>query len=320
MLDRQLENSAFSFGNFTWWFGVVEDRMDPKKLGRLRVRIVGYHSADTGDIPKDSLFWAYPIQPITSAAMNGIGTSPTGIVEGTWVMGFFRDGANAQDPIVMGTIGGIPESKGEEGKGFVDPAGNYPKDDFLNEPDTNRLSRNEKIQETSIQEQRDQEDKKIKVCPSMPTKKDEWDEKTTEYSAKYPFNHVKETESGHIEEWDDTEFYERYRRWHRSGTFIEIHPEGEQVEHIVNDKYEIVAGDDYVHIKGECNVTIDNDCNLYVKGNCRTDVEGNYDIDVSKNFQMRVGGTIKIRSGSTTYIDASTIQLNRPGPGISFTK
>ena len=29
--------------NLNWFVGVVEDRMDPLKLGRVRVRVVGLH-------------------------------------------------------------------------------------------------------------------------------------------------------------------------------------------------------------------------------------------------------------------------------------
>ena len=31
---------------FNWWFGVVEDRNDPLKLGRVRVRCYGWHTDD----------------------------------------------------------------------------------------------------------------------------------------------------------------------------------------------------------------------------------------------------------------------------------
>ena len=34
------------YGNFVWWQGVVEDRIDPLMLGRCRVRILGYHTDD----------------------------------------------------------------------------------------------------------------------------------------------------------------------------------------------------------------------------------------------------------------------------------
>ena len=64
------------YGDFTWWQGVVEDRNDPLKLGRCRVRVFGYHVDDLDEIPTEELPWATPMQPITAAAMNGIGTTP----------------------------------------------------------------------------------------------------------------------------------------------------------------------------------------------------------------------------------------------------
>src|SRR5690606_3972147 len=46
-------------------------------------------------------------QPITSAAAGGIGTSPTGIVPGSQVWGFFLDGDLCQMPMVVGVVGGL---------------------------------------------------------------------------------------------------------------------------------------------------------------------------------------------------------------------
>lgn len=89
--------------NFVWWTGVVEDVDDPEKLGRVRVRIIGLHESN---IVTDELPWASPIMPLNSASAGGIGTSPTGVVVGSWCMGFFRDGEYAQDPIIWGTVPG----------------------------------------------------------------------------------------------------------------------------------------------------------------------------------------------------------------------
>ena len=52
--------------SFVWWTGVVEDRDDPEMIGRCRVRILGYHSKSTTDIPTDELPWAYPAMPINT--------------------------------------------------------------------------------------------------------------------------------------------------------------------------------------------------------------------------------------------------------------
>ena len=90
-----------------FYTGCVESRNDPLMLGRCQVRIVGLHTHDKVLLPTKDLPWAYPMGPITSASMNGIGWSPTGVVQGTWVIIIFMD-EYQQQPIMLGTIGGIP--------------------------------------------------------------------------------------------------------------------------------------------------------------------------------------------------------------------
>lgn len=93
--------------------GCIENRKDPLKLGRCQVRVVGIHTHDKVLLPTSDLPWAYPMQPITSAAISGIGQSPVGVVEGTWVVIMFRD-EDEQQPIILGTIGGIPQEESKE--------------------------------------------------------------------------------------------------------------------------------------------------------------------------------------------------------------
>lgn len=96
--------NIFNKDGFIWWIGVVEDRMDPEKLGRCKVRIFGYHTDNKDVLPTEDLQWAIPIQPITSAGTSGIGTTPLGPVTGTWVLGFFLDGEDMQQPAMLGTV------------------------------------------------------------------------------------------------------------------------------------------------------------------------------------------------------------------------
>ena len=105
---------------FVWFYGVVEDRKDPLFLGRVKVRCIGFHTDDKTLIPTEDLPWADIIQSITSAAISGIGSTPTGLVEGTHVFGFFRDGREAQEPVILGTSGGIPENFSNPNRGFND--------------------------------------------------------------------------------------------------------------------------------------------------------------------------------------------------------
>jgi len=41
----QTENFQGKDG-YIWWHGVVEDRKDPLMIGRCRVRILGWHTAE----------------------------------------------------------------------------------------------------------------------------------------------------------------------------------------------------------------------------------------------------------------------------------
>lgn len=119
----QLSDSQDFMGKegFVWWYGVVEDRKDPLYIGRVKVRCVGFHTDNKADIPTEDLPWAQIILPVTSASISGIGTSPTGIVEGSHVFGFFRDGHEAQEPVVLGTCVGIPSTIANQKRGFFDP-------------------------------------------------------------------------------------------------------------------------------------------------------------------------------------------------------
>ena len=61
---------------FIWFVGVVEDRADPQKLGRVRVRCLGYHTEDKVPCLLQTCFWASPVLPITSSGISGIGQTP----------------------------------------------------------------------------------------------------------------------------------------------------------------------------------------------------------------------------------------------------
>lgn len=303
--------------NFCWWFGVVEDRNDPLKLGRVRVRCYNYHTEDKGQVPTNTLHWAQPIQPITSGAMGDIGTSPTGIVEGTWVVGFFADGKEYQRPIVMGTLAGIPVSIGNPNLGFNDPnrrnetdtsSEDYNKSVYPNrieEPDVNKLARGDSSHSV-LSSKESGRTKNVSIANSTET----WNEQESKYNATYPKNHVRETESGHIKEYDDTTNNERIHEYHKAGTFYEIDSNGNKVTRVVGDNYVIVAGSNFVNIKGDVNLTIDSNCNTHIKGNWNIQVDGSKTETVqgsvnetySSSLRTDIGGDVGIKHGGTaTY-------------------
>jgi len=276
---------------FFWWQGVVEDRDDPLKLGRVRVRIVGLHSEKlvpddtTGEgIPVEALPWAHPVCPITNANMHGIGETPLGPVEGTWVVGFSRDGRSCQNLVYFGTLPGIvPEQKNE---GFSDPNNNYPKEKFVGEPDTNRLARG--IETDTIVESK----KSGRTLGVQTASGGTWDEPETEYAPEYPYNHVTESESGHIKEIDDTKNKERLHEYHKAGTFREIYPDGTVVEKIVKDNYEIVLGDNNIYVKGSVKITVDGNAEVYVKGSLTQKVDGNVSQTINGGVTQTVAGNV----------------------------
>ena len=234
-----MSSNFYGKDGFTWFTGVVEDRQDPLQVSRVRVRCVGYHTQNKTILPTADLPWATVMMPVTSPSMGGLGNTPSFLVEGTWVVGFFRD-PDMQEPIVMGSLPGIPSTAPDSTLGFNDPNATYPSE--LNVPDTSSLARGTQKYPQNI-------DNSIGI-PVDP------------YGGEYPKNHVYETESGHLKEYDDTPNKERIRERHKSGTFYEIHPNGDKVTHIVNNRYTVIASNDALQVKGNVTMTVEGDIQL----------------------------------------------------------
>lgn len=212
---------------FKWFFGVVEDRNDPLKLGRVRIRINTVHNnQNTQQLPTDKLPWAVPLVPIISSSKNQVGLAPVGPEIGSTVFGFFMDGAESQMPVYFGSMFGIPDRD---------------------------------IQKHDVPSQAREVDNlnKQQVGPEPPSP----------YNAKYPYNKVFKSESGHVIEVDDTPNYERLHTYHRSGTYREIDNTGRRVEKIVGDDFEIVLKNKTVYVRGNVNIKVDGTYTVESSGN-----------------------------------------------------
>ncbi len=534
------------------YIGVVENRHDPMKLGRCQVRVVGLHTHDKTQLPTGDLPWATPMQPVTSAALSGIGSTPLGPVEGSWVIVMFTDEAN-QFPIMIGTIGGIPQKDfaditssddtvtikldgleiksnqqssvvvdgsgepivdgngnpiqvgeaaqaqtiesnklkravdfnisndainiikeyeglrltayqdsvgiwtigygtttingrpvvqgltitredaetfltqhvretvvptlrrnirslitqsmfdalasfvynvgggnlakstllkdlnsakyldaaagfmiwtkaggrelaglvrrrkaekdlflkdglpNEAGEvtqkpqpqqdvqqaqannpvaanennatasksvvvGFSDPSGKYPL--YFSEPDTNRLARHEEIQKTVVYKKEASLDKGVQIAGGGT-----WEQSPIPYNSQYPFNHVMQTESGHVLEFDDTPNSERIHIYHKAGTFTEIDANGTQVNRIVGDGYTILERNGFVHVQGTLNVTVEGAQNVLVKNGMNLEVYGTTNINVYNNVNLNVSGSMSASVGSEFKLKADSIKF-----------
>ena len=228
--------------DFVWFQGVVEDIFDPEGLGRVRVRIFGIHNEDTGLLPTDKLPWASPLMPVTSASLNGIGTSPTGVTNGSWVIGFFRDGEYAQEPLIWGTVPGKPQKSNSDATvGFQDPDTIYPSEkgslyggSTVEESDLNRLATTNKLDETI------HETKKNSTLGSAGS--------------------------------------ERIHNYHRSGSSQEYQTNGDVTQRTVGSSFEVVHGDYDMHVGGNCNYIVEGNLNIKVGDKIEYSISGTFEV------------------------------------------
>ena len=124
MIEEALLKSNFlGKDGFIWWIGQVADpkvwrnensrvegtkkeaeaTIDKGAWGyRCKVRIIGYHSFDRNILPDDDLPWAHVLTSASDGApgQGGFGKLPL-LVGGESVVGFFLDGEDAQQPVLM---------------------------------------------------------------------------------------------------------------------------------------------------------------------------------------------------------------------------
>lgn len=242
-----MANTRMGQDTFRWFVGVVEDINDPQKLGRVKVRIINEH--DDIKIETNQLPWATPITPITSASHEQVGTSPTGIVVGSHVFGFYLDSNGKQFPMLWGTYAKMPDG----------------------------------TQKTNDLPSEAREINSVNNTLIGPEPK-------SSYAAKYPYNHVTKTKSGHIIEVDDTPGAERLRTYHKSGTYTEINKDGQEVSKIVGDGYEIVVKDKKVYVGGDCTIT--------VLGNCTINAQKTVKLKSDKNsIVLQAPGGVQVLGG-----------------------
>ena len=315
------EQYFMGLDGFIWFVGVVENRNDPAELGRVQVRCLGYHTEDLTLIPTADLPWAHVMHPVTDPSMQGLGSTPSFLVEGSWVVGFFRDAREKQQPIIMGTLPGYPEDLPDTKYGFNDPTNTYPSEERIysnhgiKESDVSRLARGEDsethaalMMRRELRQDKDGKDIEIPIAikPHIPEVSDNTtlEERTTWIepnpksvapdespytSAKYPYNHVHESEAGHIHEIDDTPGGERLMQQHSTGTFTEIHPDGSKVVKVIGDNYEIIAGKSSILVVGDATITYDGNVRELVKGDYALEVEGNYTQNIHGEHEVKIG-------------------------------
>tara|TARA_B100001109_G_scaffold255155_1_gene256952 strand:- start:923 stop:2092 length:1170 start_codon:yes stop_codon:yes gene_type:complete len=368
-----------------FYTGVVEDRNDPLSVGRVRVRIYGLHTDDKSLIASSDLPWSDVLMPTTAPALSGLGMSPHGLVEGSTVMGFFRDEHDMQDFVVIGSLFGFPSkdyrinlsndgsSTVKERKaefGFNDPRlpekleDNFGPDiisgssdatysgtsegtdsdsgknwTLLGNLDNAPLGRPTSLEvsttktgtfnltgdpivdgkgvkinnaERGINYPRDSYTKDSlsdvnqnaitggsSVYPNDLILKHQGNTVKEDYdrglAPKYPYNHMIESEAGHVLEMDDTPNHERLHLYHRSGSRIEFMPKGDAVMKVMNNSYEVILKDKKILIAGSADIELANgDYNLITKKGTTED-GGNVFITCDSDINLTATGAIKLK-------------------------
>ena len=135
-----------------------------------------------------------------------------------------------------------------------------------------------------------------------------WSEPATPYAGQFPFNKVTQTESGHLIELDDTPGAERVHIFHRAGTFIEMHPNGNLVVKSMNHGYLISMADQYVKVRGTCNISVDGDARIYAKGQVHVQSENDVNVRTEKDFNV-YAKNINLRAKKNVKVDGIKIDL-----------
>jgi predicted chitinase len=191
-------------------------------------------------------------------------------------------------------------SRGAINNGFRDPNSKYPVVDYIDEPDTNRLARG--IIEGTIVSLKDAT--RVTGLPKGVVG-GTWSQPEIPFGAQYPFNHVHESESGHIHEVDDTPGQERIHTYHRSGTYTDIDANGTQVNYIVGDNYVLMERNGNIHVSGECNITTEGQVNIFVQSDANIEVSQNANIEVGNNINVNAHRDIDLTAGGNMRVNVA---------------
>ena len=296
-----------------FFIGVIENNVDPRLEGRVQVRAFGVHGT-VQQVPTQDLPWATlilgsydpnsPIPPLNA-----------------WVFGFFIDGRDAQQPMILGLIPTqMTEAIDPErtGWGAIDSRdhallaqGSRSVD--YGQHSRSRLARGENVEETYVVTQEALRLREIPSAPGAPT----WEEPATAYNAHYPFNRVIETAGGHSIELDDTPGAERIMIYHRSGSYIQVDTRGTTTHRSQSDRYDVTSTNAHVYVGGRSMVTINGDSYVRVNGNKTEEVIGDYTQIVRGNHMLSVGGQLNLNAGDEVQARGAKVRLEANVEGIN---
>ena len=182
-------------------------------------------------------------------------------------------------------------------EGFSDPSSSFPKKDYLNTSSSNQSARGLKIN---------------KIYTGGGYKNISLNLKPVQSSV-YPYNQVKETVSGHVQEIDDTPGAERMLFRHRTGSGVEMRADGTVIISSVGNTVRITAKDEKVIVDGDAEMVYNGNLSLQVAGNFDVVVGGDYNVTVGGNKNDEVRGSHKQQVRKTQKTIVTEHQSNFVG-------
>ncbi|WP_286930330.1 hypothetical protein [Marinobacter sp.] len=187
--------------------------------------------------------------------------------------------------------------------GFVSPTATFPTRDYSARTETNKLATGDVNGTITFEKTED----RILGC-KLPNN-ESFDQPLNPYNARYPFNKVIETESGHIIEMDDTPGAERLHIYHTNGTFIELDQSGSIVERTKGSQYRFVDKNDHLSVMGEGRVSIGGSLKVYCSGNVDLEVEGDTNLRCFNDVTMEASGTLNLSATEEINLNSANINI-----------
>jgi hypothetical protein len=141
--------------------------------------------------------------------------------------------------------------------------------------------------------------------------------------AKYPYNYVHETESGHTFELDDNG-KGRIKLSHNNGTYVEFDTEGNQINVVKKNNKVTISGDDTVSVGGNCKLSVGGDMTLSVTGTLNIKAAAinmtsgaainmkaaSVGIDAAASVNVKAGAAVKVGAGGTLSLEGTKTTLS----------
>ena len=295
------------FNNMLHFVGVVEDIHDRTNAGRVRVRAFGIHppriSEDVEDsVPTKDLPWA--------TVLDGTyGVSPIIPAIGDWVFGFFIDGREAQQPMIIGRLPGsylnLPGGTGEAGEdGYIPPKAIYK----YGEPELHPYVGGEDITKGAYLTQ-----SVSNYLIEQALSEETFDEPLIAGPENNFHQRVIQSKDGDnfivLGSGEDGDSGDYFLISHSSGSVFQIDSNGTVFIKSFGDQYNTTEGVLSTLVKGSSHTNVQEDWSLKVEsGSGKVYINGDLDIEC-ENFNVTARSKMNLHAGVKTNISAAGISM-----------